>query len=105
MNVELVLVDGVAHANIALMASHIVTCFFASSGVNSGVSFSAGTSGSSSFSGSQFSLFISAFSTTHVLSNISESHVFVITSHVHSKIYMADVSIGSGSSCLKKFFI
>ncbi|MBQ5945402.1 hypothetical protein IJL65_03250 [bacterium] len=37
LNVVFVLVDNVVHANNDLTASHIVTCFLASSGDNSGV--------------------------------------------------------------------
>jgi hypothetical protein len=92
---------------MALIASHIVTCFLASSGDNSVVSSSTISCGLASFSDSEFSvskLSTSVFSTTHVLSNISESPVFAITSHVHSKIYIADVSIGPDSSFLNKSF-
>jgi hypothetical protein len=45
LKVELVLVDNVVQAKIDLIASHIVTCFLASSGVNSGMFSSGLTSG------------------------------------------------------------
>ena len=96
LNDTLVLVDNVAHANNDLIASHIVTCFLASSSDKTGVWASTIGSGWTSISGSIFSTIyvsISVFSISPsiipVSSNISVlSSISVITSPVHSNTYI-----------------
>ncbi len=123
MNVTLVFVDNVDHANSDLIASHIVTFLFNSSADNVGVvvssltsgwaTISGWTSGWASTTGSEFSIIhvlVSSIHTvfssiqfsdsiSHVSSNVI-SQVSLITSPVHSNTYITShVSTSLSSFC------